>query len=270
MTKKSPILPGLLLCLVASNRAAADVWDVGTSNDNQATATQNELVNGSDQIHDLAAQTGVADLDWYRLGQKAYSSYEIVVDATSAAVGPGLQLDRVGSDGSTVLQSSSAVSGLLFSRSVRWENATASAKENEYIRVKSNGCTTACTSNDVYRIRAYDTTYAVARFNNTGTQATVLLIQNPTTAAVAGNIYFWDGAGTLLAISPLSLPARGLQGLSTSTVPTLAGGGDTLSGKSGSVTVSNNARYGALSGKAVSLESSTGFSFDTLMVAIPH
>ena len=37
-------------------------------------------------------------------------------------------------------------------------------------------------------------------------------------------------------------------------------------GSSGSITISNNARYGDLTGKAVSVEPATGFTFDTLMV----
>ncbi len=40
-------------------------------------------------------------------------------------------------------------------------------------------------------------------------------------------------------------------------------------GIGGSVTVSNDGRYGDLSGKAVAVEPATGFSFDTPMVPKP-
>ena len=51
--------------------------------------------------------------------------------------------------------------------------------------------------------------------------------------------------------------------LSAATVPG-------LQGRSGSITVTSDARYGVLAGKAVSLESATGFSFDSPMAARPR
>jgi hypothetical protein len=39
---------------------------------------------------------------------------------------------------------------------------------------------------------------------------------------------------------------------------------------SGSITVSNSAPYGRLNGKAVSAETSTGFTFDTVMTPVVH
>ena len=44
----------------------------------------------------------------------------------------------------------------------------------------------------------------------------------------------------------------------------------TVPGQSGSILVSHNGHYGALSGKAVSLEPTTGFTFDTAMVPVPE
>jgi hypothetical protein len=78
----------------------------------------------------------------------------------------------------------------------------------------------------VYRIRAYETTYSIPRFNNAGSQVTVLLLQNPTPY--------------------------------------------TLQGKGGSITVSNDGRYGDMAGKAIALEPATGFSFDSPMVPRPR
>jgi len=250
------------LLLAAGMPAGADVWDVQTDNDN-GTGTENELVHGSDQLHDLGALPGpTADEDWYLMSQQPYSSYEVVADATSGDIGPTLELDRIGSDGSTVVQSSVAV-GVGYSRSLRFRNTGATAVDDQFVRVQSGSCTTACTSNDVYRLRFYETTYAIPRFNNSGTQITVLILQNPTDYTIGGTVYFWSASGTLLGSSAFNLVKKQTLVLATSTV---AG----VSGQSGAITVSHDGRYGDLSGKAVALEPATGFSFDSPMVPRPH
>ena len=54
---------------------------------------------------DLAAQAGpVSDQDWFRIGQDPYASYEVTVDEAGGDTRP-LQLQRLASDGITVLQS---------------------------------------------------------------------------------------------------------------------------------------------------------------------
>jgi len=248
------------LVLGAAGTAPADVWDVQTDNDN-TTATENELVHGSDQLHDLGALPGPApDQDWFRLSQKSYSSYEAVADATSGDIGATLNLDRIASDGTTVLQPSVAI-GVGYSRSLRWANTTATAVNDEYVRVTSGSCTTNCGSDDVYRIHFSETTYAVPRFNNSGTQITVLLLQNPASYTINGNVYLWDAAGTLIAPSPFSLTARQLMVLNTATVAPGAGG---------TLTIAHDGRYGDLAGKTVALEPATGFSFDSPMVPRLH
>ena len=77
---------------------------------------------------------------------------------------------------------------------------------------------------------------------------------------MAGTICFWSNAGVLLASQSLALGARSTLVLDTATVPGTSGTG-------GSITVSNDAPYGMLGGKAVALEPATGFSFDSLAVA---
>jgi hypothetical protein len=220
-------------------------------------------VHGADQLHDLAALPGpVADDDWYRISQKPYSSYEVVVEATSGDVGATLNLDRIASDTTTVQQAAVSL-GVGYSRSLRWMNASASAVNDEYVRVTSGQCTTGCGPDDVYRIRVYETTYAIPRFNNAGSQVTVLILQNPTDYTVTGNIYFWSTVGALLATEPFSLTAKSARVLITSTV-------SGASGVSGTMTVAHNARYCDLAGKTVALEPATGFSFDTPSVNIPY
>ena len=90
-----PITRALMVSLLAALAASAgaDVWDTQNDNDN-GTGTDNELVHGSLQVHDLGVQPGnVADQDWYLLGQKPFSSYEIVVDATSGDISGGPAAD---------------------------------------------------------------------------------------------------------------------------------------------------------------------------------
>ena len=260
MREKWILTAVLGLGLALAGPARADVWDVQASNDN-TIGTGNELVHGSDQLHDLAAVAGVADQDWYRISQKARSSYEIVADATSGNIGTTLLLERIANDGTTQVQAAIAV-GVGYSKSLRWQNGV-SGVDDQFIKVSSTGCTTACTSGDSYRLRALDTTYSVPRYNNSGSQITVLIIQNPTSYAVSGTIFFWNTTGTTLANRVFSLPANNTLVLNTNTVIG-------LTGTSGAITVTHDARYGDLSGKTVALEPSTGFSFDTPMLVRPH
>jgi len=78
------------------------------------------------------------------------------VDSTSADVGSGQgpSLELISSDQTTVVQGS-VTAGAGASRSLRFENLGAG---------------------DVYQIRAYDTTYSIARLNNSGTQTTFLIL----------------------------------------------------------------------------------------------
>jgi len=220
--------------------------------------TEGELAHGTDAVYDLAAQPGpVADADVFRINQKPHSSYEVVVDATSGDIGAGQGpfVERLAADGSTVLQSSSPI-GTGSSRTLRWRNTTSAEVEGETIRVRSAGCGTDCGPDDVYRIRSYETSYSVPRFNNAGTQITVLILQNPTNDAISGEVYFWISSGALVAVEPFTLNPKGTLVLDTTTVP----GAD---GVGGAITVAHDGGYGDLSGKTVAVEPATGFSFDS-------
>ena len=191
------------------------------------------------------------------MSQKPRSSYEVLVDATSGDIGPTLAVDRLAPDGATVLQSSQPT-GPGFSRSLRWFNGTTGEVNAETIRVSSTVCGAGCGPDDVYNIHAFETTYSVPRFNNAGTQVTVLLLQNPTNYDINGEVYFWDAAGAPTgAPVAFSLSPKELIVLNTSTV---------APGVGGAVTVANDGRYGDLSGKTVALEPATGFSFDSPML----
>jgi hypothetical protein len=263
MRKNAWLALGLGLALVSGRAAVADVWDIQTQNDN-SSATENELVHGSDQLHDLGVLAGnQPDQDWFALSQKPFSSYEMVADSTSGDIqaAGGLALDRVTAAG-TLIQPSVAV-GVGYTRSLRWMNSTNAEVNTEFIRVQSTGCTTNCGPDDVYRIRAAETTYSVPRFNNFGSQVTVLLLQNPTNYTITGNVYFWDTAGNQVGLFPFTLTGKQLTVLNTASVPGANGIG-------GAVTIAHNGRYGDLSGKTVALEPATGFSFDSPMLPRVH
>jgi len=193
--------------------------------------------------------------DLYRIGQKPYSSYEVVVDGTSGAIVP-LTLERLAGDNASVLQSASPVA-VGDTMSLRWENPTSLTVINQHIRVDGT-CAGGCGADDVYRVRAFETTYSIPRFNNSGTQVTVLLLQNPTTYSISGHAWFWNASGTLLGVHPFTLAPNQTLVLNTATVVGTAGQG-------GTITVSHDGRYGDLTGKTVALEPSTGFSFDSPM-----
>jgi hypothetical protein len=257
----------LAVCLaaLAAGPALADVWDVQSDNDNSQT-TDNELIHGSLQLHDLGALAGpTADQDWYLVGQAPKASYELIVDGISGDVGDkGLSVTRL-SSALTVVQASVPITvGLDYARSLRWENTGATPVNNEFIRIQSTLCGTDCGADDTYRVRLYETTFAIPRYNVSTTQTTVLLIQNPTGYQVTGRAHFWNSGGTLMHTTPpFTLEPKALFNLNLATV-------SQLTNTNGSITVSHNARYGDLAGKAVALEPATGFSFDTPMLWRPR
>ena len=233
-----------------------DGQGLGTiADDDTVSLSSNELHHGSQQRADLQVRP-----DHYRIGQKPYSSYEVVVDGTSGDIVP-VTLQRLAGNNISVLQNATPVS-VGDTLSLRWENATALTVVNQHIRV-DGACAASCGADDVYRIRAFETTYAVPRFNNAGSQVTVLLLQNPAAYTVAGNVWFWSASGALVGSRAFSLPARQTLVLNTATVAGVAGQG-------GTITISHDGRYGDLAGKTVALEPSTGFSFDSPMSARPR
>ena len=233
---------------------------------NSATATttvaaaEGELSHGTDALLDLAALPGpVADEDVFRISQKPLSSYEIVVDSTSGDIGSvtppqafPLQLERVAADGQTVLQTSVLV-GLGYTRSLRWTTPNVQI-DDQFIRVCSGmgSCGTNCGTDDVYRIRVYETTCSVSRFNNT-TQVTFLFLQNPTDYDLDCTIYFYSQFGGVLASGSVLLSPKEAAVVDTRDMADLI---------SGSITITHDGRYGDLIGKAVAIEPDTGFSFD--------
>lgn len=245
----------------ASGATILDGQGAGTIvNDDGVTAgggTSSELSHGT-RVEKALAPVGTAEgVDYYRIRSVTdFTSFEVVVDATSGDIGSaGPLVERLAADGSTVEQSSSPV-GTGSSRTLRWMTTTGL---DGYIRVRSNTCTTDCGPDDVYRLRAYDTTYAIPRFNNSATQVTVLLLQNPTNETVNARAYFFDATAGMIHSEAFTLAPKALAVFNTATAVPLAGA-------SGSIVITHDGAYGSLAGKSVALEPATGFSFDSPMV----
>jgi glucose/arabinose dehydrogenase len=242
-----------------TNATLADAQGDGVIVDDDAPSLSSlELTHGSRVSADLAG--GAPDL--YRLGQSPRASYEIVLDEVSGDAVPGLVVERLASDNTTVLQSA-AVTGTGASASLRWQNPLSAPVPGEHIRVTSPACGSGCAADDTYRLRLYETTLSGPRFNNAGGQGTVLQIQNTTAGSVNGRVFFWAANGTLIASTPFTLTAHASIAMNTSAMGVLAG-------QSGSLTVSHNAGYGGITGKSVALDPATGASFDTPLVSRPR
>jgi uncharacterized repeat protein (TIGR01451 family) len=225
---------------------------------------EGELVHGYKRQHDLAAIPGpAADEDVFRILQDPHASYEILLDGASGDLGSGSGplLDRLGADASTVVQASSAA-GAGGSRTLRWINALDTPVADELVRVRSAGCTTSCDAADVYRLGALETTAFIPRFNNSGSQVTVLVLQNGGDVAVDLDVRFWSNAGA--ALGGIVIQALGPRQTYVQNTAVMA------PGASGSITVAHTGRYGQIAGKAVAVEPATGFTFDTAAAARPR
>jgi hypothetical protein len=256
---KKALTAALVLCAAT---AGADVWDVQDQNDDTASGTRNELRHGGQQTHDLGVRPGpVADEDWYRLYQYRDTSWEAVVDGGSGDVVTHYQLERIAPDGTTVLQ---AAPPAFQARYLRWMNTGAFDESGERLRVSGASCGTSCGADDVYAIRVRETTVYVPRFNNSGTQGTVLILQGaPAHQAVEVRMVFRSVAGALLHTITTQVPFEGGAVFNLSAVPQLAG-------QSGHAIIGHNGGYGGLVVKAVAVEPATGFTFDTPGVSVPH
>jgi uncharacterized repeat protein (TIGR01451 family) len=214
-----------------------------------------ELDHGTARWADLA---GAATRS-YRMAQAPYSSYEVVVDAASGDVLP-LELARVAADGSTALQTGTALGSGAAVR-LGWINTGAVPSLTQLVRVRSGGCRAGCAADDVYRLRAYETTVRVPRFNNVGGQVTVLVLQNPSDRPIGGRAWFWSASGVLAGSVSVSLGSRETVVLDTTAV---------APGTAGSISIGHDGGYGVVRGKAVALEPATGFSFDTPLEVRPR
>lgn len=255
---KGTLIFGLLISARAN---AADPWEFGALGFDDNFNTNNTLSHGTTQTHDLDEAGAGNDVDWMVVHSQARHSYEARIDGTNVLLGtcgPCGLFKRVNSSGAVLTDDISAPGVASYHRSVRW---IVNAFAVDYLRVTGSNAEVEGPDH-VYTIRFWDTTYSIPRWNSSGGQVTVLLIQSLEPITVTGNIDFYTAAGTLLFSQMFTLAPNQLFTLNTSTVPALAG-------LSGHAYLAHTAGYGGLAGKAVALEPATGFSFDTLMAPIP-
>jgi hypothetical protein len=264
-TNKTTTMAGLVLAasIVLGVQTHADEWDFGTVTDN-GISTDNVLFHGSEQTHDMAGLVlgTFPDQDWYLTSSRQFSSYEFVIDGMTGDLGLApTDVQRLDGLGAVVLENalSSDSGGIL---SLNWLKGEGVLPTANLIRVAGAACGGGCDSLDRYRARFYDTTYTIPRFNNSGTQTTVLLVHNASDRSCIVTFFFLDPAGVLLSSSTAgTVNPNSLLVIATATaVPNV----------SGSVRIAHTCGYGGLSGKAVSIEASTGFTFDTQMLHRPH
>jgi uncharacterized repeat protein (TIGR01451 family) len=226
-----------------------------------------ELVSGSERIGELAAWPGPEERrDYYVLGTPLRTSWEIVVDSASGSVVP-LVVERLDADTLQVLQTAVPQTGGS-SLSLRWQDnrvgrlADSRANTDRYVVSVLGACGHSCGPEAQYRLQARETTCAIARFNDTGGQVTLVALQNVSDATVSVTTWFWNSTGSLLASIPLTLAPKASTILDTTQLG--------LGGEQGSITVTHDGSYGALMGKSVALEVATGFTFDTPMTVRAH
>lgn len=241
----------LVIASCAGAARADDAWEGFAPGDDTCT-TNADLVHGEKQVHDLQS-TGGLDVDFARVQQRAFRSYEVRVTNSPLRLAQISMPNRVDCAGTVLTAGQPFESGALDAASIRW---IAAADGDTYVRTTT---TVAVGAGATYEIELLETSYSIPRFNNTATQATVIVIQNQRVFAVNGTVYFFGPTGNIIIGQTFSIPERGLLVLNTASVPGAAG-------QSGSVLVSHDGGYGALAGKAVALEPATGFTFDTPMV----
>jgi hypothetical protein len=253
----------------AAGASADDRWETTSvpGGDDDDSTTANELVVGARQLHDVQGTVvpgSFSDVDWMYVQTRAGHSYEVRTSSTNVSFDSQVgfcalcaRVDRVNATGQVLTagfppEGEGPVSGAAQSFVVRW---IGTADQRDWIRFRGDGARDQ-TANDQYEIELQETTYFVPRWNQSGTQSTVLLIQNTSSTTVLGTILFYDAGGALLASTPLFPPEHGVQVLPLASIPVLLG-------QSGSAAIVHLGGSGALAGKAVALEPATGFTFDT-------
>ncbi|MET0554173.1 MAG: hypothetical protein ABW221_14115 [Vicinamibacteria bacterium] len=279
MTKKRLVGVALALAAVAVARPAhaRDPWEYGPLSDdgvNEFGLTGNTLSPGLAQMHDLYDFfKGTNDQDWSTVPTVRYHSYEARVSGYSAdfATTPCsgcAQFERVDRSGAILTEDVGVVNGgpgtgngPANDRSVRWIASTSANSTFDFVRVR--GSADPEDETHVYTIRYWDTTYRVPRWNAANGQTTVLVVTSLVQANVAARIQFFGEDASLVTTVEAILTRN--KPLVYSSASNFA-----LTGKSGFALIAHNGGYGALTGKAVSLDPATGFTFDTALEAIPQ
>src|SRR4029450_2224302 len=124
----------LLAALALAGPARADEWDVGSAADGAPT-TDHWPLHRSEQAHDLGAQAGAADQDWFLLPAHPLSSYEFLVDGMTGDLQlAGADVSRLTDGGPRVADAAASLEGggVL---SLRWDGPTSAGTVRHWIRV---------------------------------------------------------------------------------------------------------------------------------------
>ena len=193
---------------------------------------------------------------------RRFASYEVTVDAASGDLGDvGPIVEVLARDMHVDRRLGSERRGARPDRAHDRVVERVDAASYRYVRVRSAGCTTDCGADDTYRIRLRETTGRVARFNQTGGQRTVMILQNTTGEWIETEVHYRRADGTFAGASLVPVGPR-----RTMVLPAP----ETAQGTSGSILVLHDGPLGALAGKAVSLDEATGLAFDTPMTTRPR
>jgi hypothetical protein len=247
--------------LCAATSFATDRWE---SPGDGGQWSFNTLHHGIPQVgHDLESPTATPDQDWYDVNMQRGHSYEAIVFGGSypwayAACPDCGAFDRVDQQGNVLTAGTNEGLSEGSDLAVRW---IGDYDGTAMLRARPGpGYPASAVSK--YDVVLRETTCFLPRFNNTGSQATVLLIQNTLNRPIQGQIHFFDAAGAALDVVALSLAPRGLAVLNTSLNPPLAG-------KAGSARIAHLGGFGAITGKAVSVDAAIGLSFETPLSTLP-
>jgi hypothetical protein len=215
-----------------------------------------DLSHGFVYRGDLASPGRDRKVAFFRAALHHPATYEVVVDEVSADALP-LMLEIPGA----IPPQQGEPVGVGTVRSLRFDTSPYGVPAALPVVVYSGGCGTDCGPDDRYRLRFYETTLAGGRINNAGGTRTVVVLQNPGDRAVQGRIHFWTEKGGYAAFLEFQLDAHGSVALDTAGV---------MPEKAGSATVTHDAPYGVLQGKAMSFDVTTGFASDSFLQAKPR
>lgn len=204
---------------------------------------------------DLEATGGVADADWIRLLLGANRSYEVIISVRNLLSGGfntlNASLQRYNSTGATLLQNSQTA-WFDTLRTLQWRSTEDGV---QLLRVLGTNTMTAFDSS--YSLSMRESTLFCPRYNNSGTQLSVLIMQNTSDLPCDFSAHFFNEAGTLVGTGTGTYPVSGTAVVAGASV---AG----VSGTRGSVRIAHTCGLGGVAAKAVAVEPATGFTFDTV------
>ncbi|MET0552405.1 MAG: hypothetical protein ABW221_05175 [Vicinamibacteria bacterium] len=253
--------------------------------DNTASLFEAVAIHGPRQSRDLE---GTGDVDYVVVDVAPRRSYEASVDtagyftAELTRRGAGNVLQQTGSG--VAINSTRSATGILSSWSshsssvLNWIESGDHADRTRFLRIDANGAVHTAADSQ-YTLQLRETTLYCPRYNNTGGQATVLVVQRvgvqesgENTNGCVWTADFYDQAYNVFG-HPLNGSFTGSPSFSSSlaqngmfvvATPAVA------PGSSGSIQIAHTCGYGRVQAKAVSLEPATGFTFDTTCSTRPE